>query len=562
MRPPCIRLRWAWFRLLTLCLICLFIATGGSAQAGLFDKLKPGKRPHEKIDSTFISTVEPGPWAPPNMMARSGKSADGKAGAAVPSGMAVVRSATAGPATAPGFQRYLQKIAERLASHSPVTGAPIKVIVVGDRQFGTALATHDGIIAVPLGMLRDLENEDEVAFWLAHEISHVHLRHHGSDWLSDFQNRNLAMGEMALGYVNAFESTTAQYTGRTEKTKASSTLEDGLAYGHAAYAVTSKALAPNWNRDQEDEADLLALDLIIRAGYSGEAAFSAMEKMQVWATSNNEADQLEAHQKKIENSLNNSGSNPDFMTALSSAKAAAGSVWKKLEGKLNRKHRSPEDRLNALFEYYEREYEDLPVPDLRAAPFKLAQKKPQNALVMRHYISGWNAWDAWHEGDETNAVKLARAAIAAPTQSDPELRFIFYTIRNGQQQQKNARLNLEYATRGDSATLKIYQQLIFANVGQGSIGEAIKIAHQAWSELDQPGSLYPILIDLHIQNGDMKEAKRLANECKLNHRKELGKTCERTVEQAREQRRSAFAPSQDKDSKNPLSKLTSPFRSN
>ena len=553
--------RWIRFSSLTVCLTCLFIVIGGTAQAGLFDKLKPGKRPHEKIEGTFIDTVEPGPWTPPNMMARSDKSEDKKA-SAVQSGMAIVRSATAGPATAPGFQRYLQKIADRLASHSPVTGAPIRIIVVGDRQFGTALATPDGIIAVPLGMLRDLENEDELAFWLAHEVAHVQLRHHGSDWLGDFQNRSLAMGEMTLGYVNAFESNAAQYTGRTEKTKLSSSLEDGLAYGHAAYSVTSKALAPNWNRDQEDEADLLALDLIIRAGYSGEAAFSAMEKMQVWATSNDDTDQLEAHQKKIENSLSNSGSNPDFMTALNSARAAAGSVWKKLEGKLTRKHRSPEERLNALFDYYEREYEDRPVPDLRIAPFEQAKKMPQNATVMRHYISGWNAWDAWHNGDETKAVKLARAAISAPTQSDPELRFIFYTIRNGQQQQKNAVLNLEYATRGDNATLKIYQQLIFAHVGKDRIDDAIKIANQAWSELDRPPALYPILIDLHVQNSDMKEAKRLANECKLNHRDELGKTCERTVEQAREQRRSALAPSQSTDSKNPFSKLASPFRSN
>ena len=161
---PGVRLLRAALRALTACSVCLCIALSGNAQAGLFDKLKPGKRPHEKIDGTFIGTVEPGRWTPPKQMGRAGQSSDGQKAGAAPSGMAIIRTGTPGPATAPGYQNYLQKIADRIGKHSPVTDVPIKIVITGDRQFGTAQATPDGVIAMPLGMIRDLENEDELAF--------------------------------------------------------------------------------------------------------------------------------------------------------------------------------------------------------------------------------------------------------------------------------------------------------------------------------------------------------------------------------------------------------------
>src|ERR1700756_4593207 len=51
----------------------------------------------------------------------------------------------------------------------------------------TALCTPDGTVIITVGLLEQLENEDELAFVLGHEISHAILRHHDSDWLQRSQ---------------------------------------------------------------------------------------------------------------------------------------------------------------------------------------------------------------------------------------------------------------------------------------------------------------------------------------------------------------------------------------
>jgi len=82
------------------------------------------------------------------------------------------------PANHPTVQ-YLQKVLTVVAIYSrrPITYTGRYTIVIGDDPDPNAFAGPGGTIYVATGMLDLLDNEDELAFLLAHELAHVELDH-------------------------------------------------------------------------------------------------------------------------------------------------------------------------------------------------------------------------------------------------------------------------------------------------------------------------------------------------------------------------------------------------
>lgn len=86
----------------------------------------------------------------------------------------------------PELQAYLQRIVVRLAKGWPGEAPALQVRIVDSYAFGPSADPY-GNVFVPLGMLDNVESEDEIAAMLGHEMSHVLLRHH--DRLAAFQSR-------------------------------------------------------------------------------------------------------------------------------------------------------------------------------------------------------------------------------------------------------------------------------------------------------------------------------------------------------------------------------------
>ncbi|MCR4315453.1 MAG: M48 family metalloprotease [Planctomycetes bacterium] len=84
------------------------------------------------------------------------------------------------------LQRYVNMLGNYLAANQPPPYRPTELgedasgmwyFLVVDSQEINAFALPGGFIVITSGMLRSLENEDELAFVLGHEITHVTLRH-------------------------------------------------------------------------------------------------------------------------------------------------------------------------------------------------------------------------------------------------------------------------------------------------------------------------------------------------------------------------------------------------
>src|SRR5687768_16680775 len=71
--------------------------------------------------------------------------------------------------------QYLSSITDRLLKDAPRLRERISIYAMKSASMN-AFATPDGMILVNLGLIARMDNEDELAFVIAHEIAHVYKK--------------------------------------------------------------------------------------------------------------------------------------------------------------------------------------------------------------------------------------------------------------------------------------------------------------------------------------------------------------------------------------------------
>ncbi len=143
------------------------------------------------------------------------------------------------------MQTHLQGVVDRLVAPLNTQGTDYKLVLVKDQQIN-AFTPGGGIIVVQEGLLMYCDTEGQVAAVLAHEIAHVVRRH--------------PVMQRKIGIVRkAGRSLTAAITPDSmEKSLGSLLRVSGGATVNAAI------------RAQEREADSIAIDILVAAGYDPE----------------------------------------------------------------------------------------------------------------------------------------------------------------------------------------------------------------------------------------------------------------------------------------------------
>jgi len=140
------------------------------------------------------------------------------------------------------MQKHLQGVVDRLVAPLNTQGTDYKVVLVKDQQIN-AFTPGGGIIVVQEGLLMYCDTEAQTAAVLAHEIAHV-LRHH-------------PIRQRQIGIVRkAGRSLTKAITPESMEQSLGNLLRiSGGATVNAAI------------RAQEREADSIAIDILVAAGY-------------------------------------------------------------------------------------------------------------------------------------------------------------------------------------------------------------------------------------------------------------------------------------------------------
>lgn len=454
-----------------------------------------------------------------------------------PRDLAMERGAGRGLIDAPALTDYLNAVLGRVAEQAPDAGVPARVYVRDSFEIN-ASAMPSGAIIVPLGMLRVIDTEDELAFLLGHEFTHVYLRHHGSDWYLTAQKYSLAAMELGFDVSNSFQHRFA--------TKAENQLDDLMLANEASLLLSETLLSPAWTRSQEDEADVVGLDLMHTAGYDYRAAFTFLAKL-------GEAEkQLIAEQKqpgqRVLDYLENRVDDTRVSRQIDPGKwqQLVGGVAKQAWGWVNRQftrdHRAHEDRTTFLTDYADGTGQYVtavkrrqPVPwsaQGRKAPPRTVTSADAATIraVFDNYELARRAEEALDKRNAKTALELARKASRPPTAHAAYPRVVSYDALVALRKGEAGRQELRPALASNEPAFIIYYKLLEAPMAKREWEEASSLVEQAREAIGDSPSLLPVRIFLLVKQENKVEARALAAQCRVEYPDVVGPLCDQALE--------------------------------
>jgi predicted Zn-dependent protease len=434
--------------------------------------------------------------------------------------LAIRRSSGYGLVSASELNAYVNRVLERIVAASPVPALDVRAYVRAELGFGAA-SSADGSIYVHIGLLHDVESEDELAAVLAHELAHVLYRHHGSDWFAKSQK----IAAQALSLKDAVQ---AAAEGDTSGKPSKSTLLIAI-----ASQVSERIIAPNlWNKAQEREADGLGLDLLIAAGYRSGAARTSMERQASYEAELQERarQQMDEVTKAAQTEMNETIKKGDLSQIIvglvEGARTVMGEAANAAIDAFGSDHDPAEVRGERIDAYINREYLLAPRPQSTALPWQ-APGHP-TAAVLANYRNARKASSALAEGKLDEAESLIRTAVGAATKADAYPRIVFSKLRAQQGNFDKAYRNLEIASDGPEPAFVVYNMMIETQLALGRKDEAVRLVDKAAQRLGDPPNLYPYQIAVLLGAEKKAEALALFTRCKLSY-PDLAPDCNRAL---------------------------------
>jgi predicted Zn-dependent protease len=389
------------------------------------------------------------------------------------------------------LEQYLAALRTQLLAASGVTGVPGRVTVLANPAFA-AYSTPDGNVYLAMGWLKNLENADEMAAIVAHELSHVLLTHHTSDMLSEMQHRGQALQEIVI------RAKADQSKSKTVTKSDAKTIKDAQFVADA----TDKLILPAWGRQQEREADLLGVDLMIRANYSPAAMVSMLEKLKAWEDQNKESDDVFWAQLT--------------QTAQTNAGQAVNMVYKKAVSAVSVNHPKTEERINGVAQYLDRHYGDKKLPDMHPAAWKDVVTRTDVAEMIKNYESAFQAKKYLDANKPLDSYAEAKISATGPTATDAYPNWILARAAAALHRQPDAVAALQRAMGSPEPIPQIYEDMIAVYEHAGNIPTALTWTDKASSIFAGAPRWRPVKIRLLRKAGRTADADAQTLDCSVN----------------------------------------------
>lgn len=396
---------------------------------------------------------------------------------------------------------YVNGVLRRLAERGLQRPVNMRAFVTASSGLD-ALAAPDGGIFLSYGLIRNFESEDELAAVLAHEMAHIVYAHHDTDWFVKSQYQVLAVTSLARE--------AGQDLLKNTPAGAAPGIEKWLQLSAIALRVSEAVLNPAWTREQEDEADRLGMDILIRAGYNPEALVSVLQKMGAW----------EAH---IEDKRVADRPEPPS-TPTAESGGLLGLVASQIGlglgdalHELGKTHYAADQRIDSVLGYLERTHPNVDFPDVAPLPWIQSPSHPV-AQVLANYAAAVEARKALDRRDFKEAVKLAGSSVSGPTHTDVMPRMTFMEIRGAQGDQRAAKTNIDLARTSPEPAWMVFEALLKDAYARRRWTDAEDIVAEVESRLGPTPLLIPERIRIYRHTGREQEATQMAIDCAVTHK--------------------------------------------
>jgi Zn-dependent protease with chaperone function len=455
-----------------------------------------------------------------------------------PLALGIMRARANGFVPSPVMQAYANGVLAKLLRGVPLPASfQPQVRVLAAPEF-SALCTPDGTIIITIGLLEQLDNEDELAFILGHEVSHAIYRHHEKDWFKKSQYFAVVNGAAVQSVADAVSRSGLGH---------GNDIARGLDVAAHLSKLSANVLAPQMSQDQEDAADALGFDLMVRAGYDSEAAMAVMDKLaEQEAEAAAAARAAKVAAKADHGSSHGGGGGGLFGGVLGAVGSAMSGDWAgvaifafdtavdNMSDEAVSHHPAPE-RLKLLSNYQFKQYRDALPAQPTPLPWAEGNRSKDGVAMtalLAHYAAAENAAayiaDA-SQGSPDSARSEVTRSSTAPTSDHAYTQFVAYEYydKNGQKPQSEAAL--QRAANGPEASWEIYSRLIDVHVARGDWAGALRVMDQAVVRFEDSPVLLPKHIQLLAGSGDTAGARALLPKCKSYDIDELTDACKKAA---------------------------------
>lgn len=499
--------------------------------------------PHERIAGKYLDQVQPPPPATTLFNeSRERRSFDGQ-----PHPDSEIDFFGGwGLIEAPELKTYMDGLVQRLLENYPHDKPDIEVFVTSKRSFEAYATPYDDIF-ISLGVLENVESEDELAFLLGHEAAHLVLGHfRRSDWFqAEKKATELAAGAAFLSVALAGSEMTRTAQGTTLKIVDEQGVGQSLAIGLGAFLVAQELadtfFDPLWTRQQEDESDLLAMDLVVRAGWDASASIEALQKFQSMEATKEAARAGSRQQAYLQYARAMGGAvstvNKDAIVKSGVAVAASwgANLLKELRDDMRSKHRLAVQREQALRAYHRREYRQEVAVD--RVDVKDRIDSGETGQILEHHRRAHEAMEALDAGDVAGAEALAQQSIERPTSSAPFPRYVMYQVRKKQGRLQAGLGELEKIQDSPYASPIVFLSLADEYTTGGQPKKALAVLQRGVERFHYEPPFLPSMIAAHLANGDADGAKSAFERCRATGSDALLERCKERLPADKSQRR-------------------------
>ena len=306
----------------------------------------------------------------------------------------------------PPLERYLNDLLGLIMSEAPVPAPNMKVFLHRSTLYGAA-STPGGDIFVSLGALHAAQSEDDLAALLAGEAAHLLLGHFDRAAFADAARRRAQTASGA--------ALTAGLEGVSPFPSAAETELTAAIAVETALEADRTLLESDWERRAEDEADFLAVDLLVRAGYAPRAALDRLALIEAASRK---------HAQRAQNADAVLGAAPgeveiSFARVSGVFDALSEAAAPELGGLFRRVGRDPQTRFADLDNYMRREHDAAVGRTAGAGGLERAKTAAGFEQLMRDYQQAEVAADLLMRRQAEAAAEMLRPVLKGPIGGDP-----------------------------------------------------------------------------------------------------------------------------------------------
>lgn len=418
------------------------------------------------------------------------------------------------------IEAYLREIGDRLLAGYPGPKLRYEVYVTSGKGY-EAQITSEGAITVPVGLLISAESEDEIAFVLAHEMSHAIMNHTGKEEMTKEADDTAMLLLAGSAMLND------ELGGRHGNLN---TVSEAIML---TYALNKAIFEPSWSREQEDEADLLAADLMNSTGYNYDAAYTVFERLadDIRRSEKEKQDAEFALHAHVDSLMKQGRFSEGLDIAFDRLAQAPATILGKILSEAMKTHSAPENRREDLASYLGREYGDQPLPPpIRRAEYERRVFTGAGLSVIRKPVLAERARQLFEEDRLDEAATMANGALTGANDPDPELRITLFRVRLAQGDLDRAAENLRIAAKSPSAPAEVFDHMISLEISRRRPDAALSAldARERRFPATKSNNL-PLRLQLQLEAGRVTEARQTLETCRKSGSREAVAGCDAMI---------------------------------